>query len=178
MTETQATLLLPQWAAQTTSRNGIPLQIRPVSKSDRQEVLRFLTGVEASDLRFRFLSAVKPSEALARILTDVDHRSAEDLIAFDARDGSIAATAMIAEGSMPGIAEIAVLVRSDLKGHGVGWEMLEQGCDYARARGFVGVECVEASSNQTAIGLEREQGFTSKLHPLDAQLTILTRDFT
>lgn len=173
MAQETSTLLLP--ASQVTTRSGTALDIRPADPSDRNAVLAFLRAVDAADLRFRFLSAVKPSDTLARILTDVDHRSAEDLIAFDASDGSIAATAMIAAGETSDIAEIAVLVRSDLKGRGIGWEMLRQACDYARARGFRSAECVESSSNETAIALEREQGFTSRLHPDSAELTIVTR---
>lgn len=169
-------LLLNEWASQLTTRGGISLNVRPSSPNDREDVLKFLQSVDAADLRFRFLSAVKPSETLARILTDVDHSSAEDLIAFDAGDGTIAATAMIAEGHSSEVAEIAVLVRSDLTGRGVGWSMLGQACDYARARGYERVECIESSSNERAIVLEREQGFTARLNPEDAAATILTRN--
>ena len=169
-------LLLNEWTSQLTTRGGVALDVRPASPGDREDVLKFLRSVDAPDLRFRFLSAVKPSEALARILTNVDHCSAEDLIAFDTGDGSVAATAMIAKGHSPEIAEIAVLVRSDLKGRGIGWGMLGQACDYARSRGYRRAECVESSSNEGAITLEREQGFTADLHPEDAQVTVLTRD--
>src|SRR5579864_7727393 len=176
MAQETSTRLLSEWTSQAVTRNGIPLNIRPADPSDRAAVLAFLRTVDSPDLRFRFLSAVKPSETLARILTDVDHRSVEDLIAFDARDSSIVATAMIAEGESQGVAEIAVLVRSDLKARGIGWEMLGQACDYARARGFGRAECVESSANEPAISLEREQGFTARIFPGSAELTILTRD--
>lgn len=165
----------PDVTMQMTTRGGLPLDVRPASPSDCQDLLKFLEAVIPGDLRFRFLAAVKPSEMLARILADVDHRSDEDLIAFDARDGTIAATAMIAEGHAPGYAEIAVLVRSDLKGRGVGWSMLEKACGYARDHGYERAECVESSENQRAIALEREQGFVARLHPDDAELTILTK---
>lgn len=168
-------LLLNQWTSQVKSRGGISLNVRPAAPDDRAEVMKFLGSVDVDDLRFRFMSAVKPSETLARILTDVDHSTTEDLIAFDAGDGSIAATAMIATGHSPEVAEVAVLVRSDLKDHGIGWEMLAQACDYARARGYGSAECVESSSNDRAIMLEREQGFVARLHPEDAQITVLTR---
>ena len=170
-------LLLSEWASRVTTRGGIALNIRPAAPTDREAVLTFLRAVEPPDLRFRFLNAVKPSDELARLLTDVDHRSAEDLIAFDGCNGSIVATAMIAEGELEGDAEVAVLVRSDLKGRGIGWELLRQACDYARARGFRRVECVESSANNLAITLEREQGFTSHLHPGSAELTILEKRF-
>ena len=68
-----------------------------------------------------------------------------------------------------------VLVRSDLKGRGVGWTMLEKACGYARDHGYERAECVESSENQRAIALEREQGYVARLHSDDAELTILTK---
>lgn len=171
-------LAQPHLTKQIRTGNGVALDLRPASTADCPELLTFLKAVTPEDLRFRFLAAVRPSEVPARLLADVDHRSREDLIAFDRRDGSIAATAMIAEGHCAGCAEIAVLVRSDLQAHGIGWAMLLEACDYARTRGYSSVECVESSSNGRAISLEREQGFSARLHPDDAQLTILTKTLT
>lgn len=165
-------------AEQIKTRNGIELQVRPASPSDFEDILKFLNVVKPGDLRFRFLGAVKPSEMLARLLADVNHRTREDLIAFDKRDGAIAATAMIAEGHSPEFAEIAVLVRSDLKEQGIGWSMLEKASNYARARGYKRAECVESSANQRAIALEQEQGFTARFDPQDAEITILTKSLT
>ncbi len=164
------------YRSETTTSGGIALEIRSASPADRPKILSFLQATNAPDLRFRFMSAVKPSDALARILTNVDHRSTEDLLAFDRKDGSVAATAMVAQGSDADSAEIAVLVRSDLKGHGIGWDMLERACEYARSHGYHHADCIESSSNQDAISLEREQGFKSRLHPGAAELTILTKD--
>ena len=78
------------------------------------------------------------------------------------RDGSIAATAMIARGDFGESAEIVVLVKSDLKNHGVGWEMLRKACDYARTKGYKLAECVGSSSNRRAIALEQERGFVAR----------------
>lgn len=169
-------LVQSDWTSQRTTRGGMALEIRSVAPEDRRKVLEFLEATEAPDLRFRFLSAVKASDALASLLTDVDHRSTEDLIALDHKDGSIAATAMIATGNSPDNAEIAILVRSDLKGQGIGWDMLDEACRYAGAKGYREVECIESSSNELAIALEREQGFRSRPHPDDAKTAILVKD--
>lgn len=161
---------------QIRTRGGLALDVRPAAPADLEDLLNFLKSVKEGDLRFRFLAAVKPSEALARLLVDVDHRDREDLVAFDSSDGSIAASAMIAPGDAQNRAEIAVLVRSDLKDRGIGWRMLEEACAYARSHGYKSAECVESSDNRRAIALEREQGFASRLHPDDARLTILTKE--
>lgn len=172
------TALEPQWTSQIKTRTGIALNLRSASPSDRPAIRRFLRSVSPADLRFRFLSATKPSEALVRILTDVDHRTVEDLVGFDPRDKSVAATAMIAESGTPGTAEIAILVRSDLAGHGIGWEMLKEACEYARVHGFERVECVESSSNTAGVLLESEQGFVSRIVAGSAETTILTKDLS
>ena len=171
-------LVQPDYPSKSKTSGGIDLDIRPAAPKDRAKILKFLEATDALDLRFRFLSAVKASDALAAMLSDVNHRSTEDLIAFDQQDGSITATAMIAQGSAPDRAEIAILVRSDLKGHGIGWEMLNQACEYARDRGYRHLDCIESSSNQRTISLEREQGFTSRLHPGETELMVLTKDLT
>jgi len=175
MEQNELTLLLPQWTSKLTTRSGASLRVRPASPEDRDKVGKFLQSVDAGDLRFRFLSSVKPSEAIARILTDVDHSKVEDLIAFDANDDSIAATAMIAESDSPKVAEAAVLVRSDLKNRGIGWAMLTEACNYAQAKGFRRIDCIESSSNLKAIELEEEQGFVARVHPGNATITILSK---
>jgi GNAT superfamily N-acetyltransferase len=170
------TLLLPEWSAVLVTRDGSRLNVRPASTADIQDVSEFLKAVTAEDLRFRFLNAVTPSEALTRILTAVDHTNVENLLAFDGGDGRLTATAMVAVGSSPEIAEVALVVRSDLKGKGIGWALLAHACDYARARGFRRLECIEWSENRTAIALEQELGFRSRACPGEASLTILSKD--
>jgi GNAT superfamily N-acetyltransferase len=170
-----STLLLNEWSAQLVTRGGTALNVRPASPDDGEQVREFLDSLQPEDLRFRFLAAVRPSEALAQTLIRVDHRDTESLLAFEA-DGRLAASAMIAMEGAPEVAEVAVVVRSDLKNNGIGWTMLSHACDYARMRGFRRVDCMELSDNRTAIELEHRQGFKSLACPHDATLTVLSKD--
>ena len=171
-----STLLLNEWSAKLATRGGIALNVRPASPDDREQVLEFLADVQPEDLRFRFMAAVRPSEALAQTLTMVDHRDAENLLAFDEADGRLAASAMIALEGGTDVAEVAIVVRSDLKNKGIGWTMLNHACDYARIRGFRRVECMELSENRAAVEVEHELGFKSLPCPHDATLTLLSKD--
>ncbi|MCL6684483.1 GNAT family N-acetyltransferase [Sphingomonas alba] len=136
---------------------------------------RFYRRVTPTDLRFRFLSSVKPDRPLADRTIAAATGSVESLLAFDAADGSLAATGMIAGAPAQDEAEIAVLVRSDLKGQGIGWSMLDHCCEQAAALGFGKAVAVESSDNRPAIALEEELGFQAHQHPEDGTLTVLSK---
>lgn len=169
--------LLPEWSAQLEARGGLKLNLRSATQDDESELIQFLRQASPEDLRFRFLSAIgKPGHTLAQPMVQVDHTRTENLLAFDESDGSLAATAMIAADDKLEDAEVAIMVRQDLKGHGVGWAMLSQSCDYARQRGFRRIHSVELADNRSAISLETEMGFVAKSYPGDATLTMLSKD--
>ena len=169
--------LLPEWSAQLTTKAGMKLNVRPASGDDEQRLLDFFEDVTADDLRFRFLSGLRHvGQPLVHQLTELDHDRTEHLLAFDARDGALVASVMIAADERMEKAEVAVVVRSDLKGRGIGWAMLEHACDYAAARGIRRVECIEAADNRTAISLEQEMGFETREFPGDSTLRLVIRD--
>lgn len=168
--------LLPEWSAQLETRGGLKLNVRPAAQDDEPELIRFLGEASLEDLRFRFLSAVgKVGHSFAQPLVDVDHERTENLLAFDARDGRLAASAMIAADDRMEDAEVAVMVRPDLKGRGAGWSMLAHSCDYAKARGYRKVHSVELGNNRSAIELEKEMGFVASPCPGDPTLTLLSK---
>jgi acetyltransferase len=168
--------LLPQWSAQLETKGGVLLNVRPAAPEDKAELIRFLGAASSEDLRYRFLSAVgKPGSAMAKTLIDVDHERTENLLAFDGRDGRLVATAMIAADDNMDDAEVAIMVRSDLKGRGVGWSMLAHSCEYAKERGYKQIHSVELADNRSAIALEREMGFVARPCPGDASLTMVSK---
>ena len=170
------TALLPAWSATTVTQGGINLNLRPACAEDEPKLTVFLRRLNPEDLRFRFLSAVKgASPGLAHALVDIDHTQTENLLAFD-NQNELVATTMIAAPRGADAAEVAVAVRSDLKGHGVGWSMLDQACNYARSRGFKTLQSVQMSDDRAAIALEKEMGFRAQPNPDDMSLTTLSKD--
>lgn len=168
--------MLPQWSAQLTTKGGLRLNVRPAAQDDEAELIRFFGQAGAEDLRYRFLSAVgKLGHSLAQPLVEVDHERTENLLAFDDRDGRLVATAMIAADDKMEDAEVAIMVRPDLKGQGAGWSMLAHSCDYARERGYQKIHSVELADNQRAIAVERDLGFVASPCPGDSTLTILSK---
>ena len=159
-----------------TTSGGIKLSVRPASPADQQQVLDFLKSLDVQDLRFRFLAAVRPSEEIAQLFTGVDHTRVENLLAFDESDGRIAATAMIAAESSPDTAELAIVIRSDLRYRGIGRALLAHACDFAKTHGFRRLECIESNENRDFVTVEEEFGFDARSHPGDPTLTIVSKE--
>ena len=176
LTRPPSQALLAEWSARLETRGGLRLNVRSAAEGDEPALALFFREVKPEDLRFRFLSSVKTvMPALVHELAEVDHTRTENLLAFDVRDGRLAATAMIAADERLEDAEVAILVRSDLKGRGAGWALLDQACDYARARGFKRVHSVELADNHLAITLAEEMGFNARPCTGDVSLTVLTK---
>jgi acetyltransferase len=175
-TEKPTIQLLPAWAAQVTTKGGVNLNIRPACPDDEQAIIDFFRQLTPQDLRFRFLSAMKMvGPDLAHELVNIDHTQTENLLAFDAQNDQLVATAMMVGSDTMDEAEVAVAVRSDLKGRGIGWAMLDRTCDYARLRGFKSVHSVQLSDDRAAISLEEEMGFSARPCVDEMSLTILTK---
>lgn len=165
-----------EWSADLPTRAGVLLHVRPVLPEDGPVMEQLFAALSPTDLRHRFLSAVRHVDA-ARIsrMIQVDYGRTISFMAF--AEGEPVATAMLvveAEGPQDE-AEIAIVVRSDLKGHGIGWTLLEHMLRYAEARGFKSVRSIEAGDNVETIALEREMGFTIRLGVDGAHERIATR---
>ncbi|TIT42969.1 MAG: GNAT family N-acetyltransferase, partial [Mesorhizobium sp.] len=52
------------------------------------------------------------------------------------------------------------LVRTDLQGHGLGWELLSQIVDYAKADGIRRIEGIVLGENSKMLAMCREFGFS------------------
>lgn len=140
------------------TRGGVVMKVRPVLPTDEAILEALFEHVSPSDLRFRFLSSMKTVDP-ARIadMIDVDHQTKETFLAFDAEKPI--ATAMLAAEPGQKDAEVAISVRSDMKGRGVGWTLLQYVMCCAKARGFQTIHSIENRANRTTIDLERDAGF-------------------
>ena len=111
------------------------------------------------------------SDARIRALTDVDHETVENYLAFG-RDGVLLAVGTLA--CDPGLerAEVAITVRSDRKKLGIGWSLLGHLSAAARAKGMKVIEAVEQRANFAALTIEREMGFSLSSDPNDPSLVV------
>ncbi|MES2496414.1 MAG: GNAT family N-acetyltransferase [Pseudomonadota bacterium] len=141
------------------TRSGFLFLVRTADTQDEALLAEFFEAVSLDDLRFRFLTAIDHvGHTRLQSLLDVDHQRTESFLAFD-DGGRVIATAMLACDAAMDVGEVAISIRSDHKGRGIGWTLLEYVADQARQRGVKRLQAVESRDNHSAVELEREMGF-------------------
>lgn len=154
------------------TRSGLAVVARPAHEGDEAALAAFFDAVTPQDRRFRFLTAVSHVPA-AQIdaMTHVDHKRTEDFIVTEPGSDAIIANAMMAADAAMDTAEVAISIRSDYKGRGIGWVLLEHVARAAKARGIRKLVSIENRENHQAIELEREMGFVA--HGVDGEPTLV-----
>lgn len=143
------------------------LQIRPIRPEDEPALVDMVRRSSAEDVRMRFLGAIKefPHAASAR-LSQIDYDREMALIALDTREGSrgeLLGVARIVATPDNEKAEFAVMVRSDMKGRGIGFQLMKDIIECARRRG-VGVLYGDVlSENRTMLRMAAELGFATEV---------------
>ena len=169
-------LLLGEWCAELVTRAGVRLKLRPANPDDEPLLADFFDHMRPEDVRFRFLTPVPhPGHAMLSRLVNVDHVRDENFLAF-AEDGeTLVATAMVTTEPSLEKAEVAIAVRADHRGKGVGWTLLDYAAHYAEAKGVRLIQSMEAADNRDAIDLECEMGFSARFCPDDPRLVLVSR---
>ncbi len=70
-------------------------------------------------------------------------------------------------------AEYAILIRSDLKGHGLGWLLMELIIEYARAEGLRSIRGQVLRENVTMLDMCRKLGFTVSADPQEPAVVVV-----
>lgn len=133
---------------------------RPVRPEDAPLFNPFLARTTQEDLRLRFFAPIKELGApfIAR-LTQLDYARAMAFAAIDETTGDLLGVVRIHADSQYRTAEYAILVRSDLKGRGLGWKLMELIIEYARSEGLQRLTGQVLRQNSTMIQMCRELGF-------------------
>jgi acetyltransferase len=160
------------------TRSGLVLSVRSATEQDEPALVAFFDRVSPEDRRFRFLAASQHvSHEQLDPLIHADHFRSESFVAFDPASGELVASALLASDNALDTAEIAVSIREDYKGRGVGWALLDMLGREAEHRGVRQVIAIESRDNHAAIDLEREKGFIPTPFEDDPSLVVLSRRF-
>jgi acetyltransferase len=153
-----------------TLASGQSVLLRPIRPEDEPQHYEFLSKVSAADLRLRFFGTVGrfPHSVMARF-TQIDYDREMAFIASAPKsDGSGPETlGVVRTITDPGneTAEYAILVRSDLKGQGLGRKLLAKMVRYCRARGTGTILGQVLAENAAMLDLVSALGFTSRAIP-------------
>lgn len=162
-----------EWERRATLQDGTAILIRPIRPEDEALYGRFFAAVTEQDLRLRFFAPIKDfNHAFVARLTQLDYARAMAFIAIDAASGQMLGVVRLHANANYDIAEYAVLVRSDMKGRGLGWLLMQTMIDYASAEGLQVIEGQVLQDNTTMLTMCRELGFEIAPDPQDAGLYV------
>lgn len=168
-----------EWERSITLANGTAALVRPVRPEDDGMFRRFFEKVSAEDLRLRFFSAVRhfSHEFIAR-LTQLDYARSIALAAIDPASGEMLGAVRLLADANYDTGEYGIMVRSDLKGAGLGWRLMRIMIEYAAWLGLRTVEGQVLRENTTMLAMCRELGFAVTTDPDDATVAIVRLQVT
>jgi acetyltransferase len=145
---------------------GRRLLLRPIRPEDLSQHREFVSHISAEDMHTRFFGSMRtlPDEQLAS-LTQIDYERAMAFIAEERLEEGERRTLGVARAYADGdnvTAEFAIIVRSDLKGHGLGSLLLEKLIRYCRKRGLRRIVGEVLLQNRRMLELAASLGFTSE----------------
>lgn len=156
-------------------RCGTEVVFRDLHPDDDALYPEFHANVSARDRRLRFFSSAPISERQIHRLTHFDDREAVARAAIGRHDGKLYGVSRLhrVEGRS---GEFAVMVRSDLKGQGLGRSLLTQVIDRASSIGIDRVVGLILPDNTGMLALVHELGFETHPDPEEAGVMRASRD--
>jgi len=162
-----------------TSRGGGHVLIRPVRPEDIVLYANFLADVSAEDLRLRFFARIADlsAEELYR-LGHLNYQHEMAFVALDETTGQMLGLVRLKDELDEETSEFAILVRSRLKGHGVGWLLMQRVIDYAKEKGLRRVYGDVLVENTAMLQMCTELGFREQDMGSDTTRVILDLENT
>ncbi len=151
--------------------------IRPMKPEDELLVGAMLGRVTAEDLRLRFFAPLKSfSHAFLARLTQLDYAREMAFIAIEEGSGEAAGAVRLHADPGHVEAEYAILLRSDLKGIGLGRALMELIIDWAKAENLQRVHSQVLAENAPMLALCRDLGFEIRTDPDDISVKSVALD--
>lgn len=134
--------------------------VRPVKPVDERLYERFFANVAAEDVRMRFFTPrVDLSHHFLARLTQIDYAREMAFVAIGETSGELLGVVRLVLDPDLVHGEYGILVRSDQKGRGLGWGLMEHLIKYARAERVSYIDGMVLSENTTMIDMARRLGF-------------------
>ncbi|NIX78071.1 bifunctional acetate--CoA ligase family protein/GNAT family N-acetyltransferase [Microvirga terricola] len=164
-----------EWERTITLRDGRTIFVRPVRPEDEAEFRRFFEQITPEDLRLRFFAPVRDfSHAFLARLTQLDYARAIAFVAFDSQTGEMMGAVRVHADANHETGEYGILLRSDLKGIGLGWELMQLMIEWAKVEGLREIDGQVLRENTTMLDMCRSLGFAIHPDPEDPELRLVT----
>jgi len=148
---------------------GTKLTLRPIRPEDEARHLAFLERVEPTDIRMRLFytrRSIERSE-LAR-LTQIDYEREMAIVATAVIDGEEQTLGVVRVFVDPDNveAEYGILIRSDMKGTGLGWLLMNKIIAFLKGRGTQRLTATVLRENERMLSMATKLGFVpAKVQP-------------
>jgi acetyltransferase len=146
-----------------------PVDVRPVRPDDEERYRRFFALVSPDDIRLRFFTARAGfSHQLLARFTQIDYAREMAFVALSPGEQELMGVVRVALDPDLVRGEYGILIRSDLKGKGLGWRLMDLLITYARKERIAELSGLVLAENTTMLGMAREFGFEIRPVPGDA----------
>jgi acetyltransferase len=166
---------LARWERRDVLPEGTPVLVRPLTPEDGALYPEFAGDVTLEDARLRFFAPLHGlSEQRIDELTHLDYARAMALIAIDEASGQMLGVVRLhLDDDLEG-GEYAVIVRSRLKGHGLGRLLMRRMIEYAKAIGLKRVHGRVLAENTTMLQMCAALGFHIADDPHEPYIKVVT----
>jgi acetyltransferase len=147
------------------------IAIRPIRPEDERLYGDFFAHVTQDDQRLRFFAAApRLSHRFLATLTQIDYAREMAFVAIARQTGALIGVVRVVADPDYTRGEYAILLRSDLKGHGLGWRLMQHLIAYARSEKLEELYGSVLAGNTTMLQMCRELGFTIEREPGDESI--------
>jgi len=157
-----------EWEKTLTLEGWGEVFIRPIRPDDEALYEQMIARMDSGDLRLRFFSPQRhlSRKFLAR-LTQIDYGREIAFVALTPAETEMLGVVRFYADPDYRRAEYAVMTRSDLKGRGLGWQLMRHLIEYAKAEGLERLYGSVLSENVTMLRMCRQLGFQTRHDPED-----------
>ena len=149
-----------QWERHIVLSNAWRIFVRPIRPNDDPLIRDLLAHVSKEDLRLRFFDSIKEfSHQFITGLIDLDYAQAMAFVAIDEASKEPLGVVRLHADEIHESGEYAILLRSDLKGRGLGWALMQLIIEYARSEGLKRISGQILQENTVMLKMCRELGF-------------------
>ena len=149
-----------KWQRHLVLGDGWQIFARPIRPDDEFLIRDLLGHVTKEDLRLRFFDSIKEfSHPFIAKLTQLDYTRAMALVAIDETSSEMLGVVWLYSDPNGESGEYAILLRSDMKGRGLGWVLMQLMIEYAKSIGLKQIDGQILQENSIMLKMCRELGF-------------------